>query len=98
MDSAAKHAVIREWIDPEERITVDLVDEKDVSAVLTGCTNEHVDLSLDTRLLHLRQQLCVSMSQVMVGEDPTHYTRDSEKPLRHARLRLMMLQHHPEWT
>ena len=98
MDSAAKHAVIREWIDPEERITVDLVDEEDVSAVLTGCTNEPVDRSLDTRFLHLRQQLCVSMSQVMVGEDPTHYTRDSEKPLRHARLRLMMLQHHPEWT
>ena len=59
MDSAAKHAVIREWIDPEERITVDLFDEKDVSAV-------------DTRFFHLRQQLCVSMSQGMVGEDPTH--------------------------
>lgn len=98
MDNAAKLEVIRKWIDPEERVTVDFLDEKGVSAVITECTNEHVDLLLETRFLHLKQHLCVPMGKVMVGEDQTHYTRDPEKPLRHSRLRLMIRQSRPQWT
>jgi hypothetical protein len=98
MNSVAKFEVIREWVDPEERVTVDFLDEKDVPAVITECTVEHVDLLLETRFLHLKQHLCVPMGKVTVGEDQTHYTRDPEKPLRHSRLRLMIRQSRPQWT
>ena len=97
MDNRAKLEVIREWIDPEELVTVDFLDTKGLNAVITGCTNEHVDLLLETRFPHMKQYLCVPMRQVVVGEDRTHYTRDPEKPLRYGRLRLMILQNRPEW-
>jgi len=98
MDNAAKVEVIRKWIDPEERVTVDFLDAKGLNAVVTGCTTEHVDLLLESRFAHLKQHVCVPMSKVTVGEDQTHYTRDPEKPLRHSRLRLMILQSRPQWT
>jgi hypothetical protein len=98
MDSAAKLEVIREWIDPEELVTVDFLDKKNLNAVITGCDAEHVDLYLDTHFPHMKQHLCVPMSQVMVGKDRTHYTRDPEKPLRRCRLRLTILQNRPAWT
>ena len=98
MDNAAKLEVIREWIDPDERVTVDFLDAKGVSVVITDCTLEHVDLLLETRFLHLKEHVCVPMSKVVVGEDQTHYTRDPEKPLRHVRLRLTILQNRPQWT
>jgi len=98
MDNAAKLEAIREWVDPQERVTVDFLDEKGVTAVITECTNEYVVLSLEPRFLHLRQHLCVPMRQVEVGVDQTHYTRDPEKPLRHSRLRLMICQSRPHWV
>jgi|SRR5947208_16612668 len=98
MDNEAKLEVIREWIDPDERVTIDFLDEKGVTSVITGCTTEHVDLLLETRSVHLKQHVCVPMSKVVVGEDPTHYTRDPEKPLRHGRLRLKILDNCPRWT
>lgn len=97
MDSAAKREAIREWIDPEERVTVDFLDANGLSAVITGCTNEHVDLALETRFPHMKQHLCVPMGQVVVGEDHTHYTRDPEKPLHYIRLRLIILAKRPQW-
>ncbi len=98
MDNAAKLEAIREWVDPQERVTVDFLDEKGVTAVITECTNEYVVLSLEPRFLHLRQHLCMPMRQVEVGVDQTHYTRDPEKPLRHSRLRLMICQSRPHWV
>ena len=98
MDNAAKLKVIRPWIDPEERVTVDFVDQRDLNAAITGCTTEHVDLSLETHFPHLKQHLSVPMREVEVGEDRTHYTRDPEKPLRYERLRLIISQNRPQWT
>ena len=98
MDNASKQATIRQWIDPEERVTVDFLDEKDLNAVITGCTAEHVDLLIQTRFPHLKQHVCVPLGKVVVGEDPTHYTRDPEKPLRYARLWLIISQNRPPWT
>jgi hypothetical protein len=96
MDNGAKLELIRKWIDPEERVTVDFLDAKGLTAVITGCTAEHVDLHLDTRFPHMKQYLCVPMRQVVVGEDRTHYTRDPEKPLHYGRLRLIILQNRPQ--
>jgi len=52
MDKTTKLEAIREWIDPEERVTVDFDDENDLEAVVTGCTIEHVDLSIQTHFPH----------------------------------------------
>ncbi|HEY3196700.1 MAG TPA: hypothetical protein VGJ57_01710 [Nitrospirales bacterium] len=98
MDNAAKLEVIRQWIDPEERVTVDFVDEKDLSAVITGCTTEYVDLLIQTRFPHIKQTLWVPMREVEVGEDRTHYTRDPERPLQFERLKLLIHQKRPQWA
>jgi hypothetical protein len=98
MDNAAKLEVIRQWIDPEERVTVDFVDEKDLNAVITGCTTEYVDLLIQTRFPHIKQTLWVPMGEVEVGEDRTHYTRDPEKQLQYERLRLVIHQKRPQWV
>jgi hypothetical protein len=98
MDNAAKLEVIRPWIDPEERVTVDFVDERDLNAVIAGCTTEHVVLSLEIRFPHLKQHVSVPMREVEVGVDRTYYTRDPEKPLRYGRLRLMIHQKRPSWV
>lgn len=98
MDNAAKCEKIREWIDPEERVTVDFLDELDLSAMVTRCTTEHVDLYIQTRFPHLKQKLYIPLSDVVVMEDPTHYTRDPEKPLRHERLKLVINMKRPPWT
>ena len=98
MDNAAKLEAIRAWIDPEERVTVDFLDEQGLDAVIAGCTTEHVDLYLDTHFPHMKQHLCVPMHEVEVGEDRTHYTRDPERPLRYARLKLWVRQKRGQWV
>jgi len=98
MDNSTKCEKIRDWIDPEELVTVDFLDEKDLSAVVTGCTTEHVDLYIQTRFPNLKQTLCIPLSDVVITEDPSHYTRDPEKPLRHERLKLEISTKRPQWT
>ena len=96
MDNTVKCEKIREWIDPEERVTVDFLDEKDLNAMVTGCTTEHVDLALQTHFPHLKQTLCIPLSDVSITEDPSHYTRDPEKPLQHERLKLVINTNRPQ--
>ena len=98
MDNAAKLEMIRQWIDPEERVTVDFIDEKDLSAEITACTSEYVDLLIQTRFPHLKQTLWVPMRDVEVDVDRTHYTRDPEKPLQYERLRLIIHQKRQQWV
>jgi len=97
MDNTTKLEVIREWIDPEERVTVDFDDEKDLEAVVTGCTIDHVDLSIQTHFPHLKQTVCIPLNDVALTEDPSHYTRDPEKPLRYGRLKLVIHQKRLQW-
>ena len=84
-----KAATIRKWIDPEERITVQFDDQRDLSAEVTGCTDQVVSLSLDTAVPHMRQEITLPLSAVEVSEDLSHYTRDPERPLKRARLMLL---------
>jgi hypothetical protein len=85
-----KTAAIKKWIDPEERITVQFDDERDVNAEVTGCTDQLVSLALDTTVPHMRQELSLPLSTVEVSEDFTHYTRDPARPLRRKRLMLIV--------
>lgn len=84
-----KAAAIRKWIDPEERITVQFDDQRDLSAEVTGVSDQLVSLSLDTAVPHLRQEISLPLSTVEVSKDLSHYTRDPERPLKRERLMLI---------
>ncbi|HEY5627719.1 MAG TPA: hypothetical protein VIR79_07215 [Nitrospira sp.] len=81
---------IAPWIDPEERVTVHFLDQRDLSAEITSCNYELVDLSIETNVPHMRQQISVPLSRTELSEDLSHYTRDPERPLKHRRLMLII--------
>lgn len=87
--NSQKAATIKQWIDPEERVTVQFDDQRDISAEVTGCNDQLVSLSLDTAVPHLRQEISLPLSAVEVAEDFTHYTRDPARPLERKRLMLI---------
>jgi hypothetical protein len=90
MTNEEKVRKIAPWIGPEERVTVRFLDERDLDAEVTGCNNELVDLSIETRVPHMRQQISVPLSRTDISEDLSHYTRDPERPLKHRRLMLVI--------
>ncbi|HSA84668.1 MAG TPA: hypothetical protein VLE46_00685 [Nitrospira sp.] len=87
---ADKAALITPWINPEERVTVQFDDQRDINTIVTGCSERLVDLELETNIPHIRQKLSIPLSEVEVSEDPTHYTRDPDKPLEFKRLLLIV--------
>jgi hypothetical protein len=95
MTNEEKQNRIRAWINPEERITVHFLDAPDVNTTVTGCTDQSVDLSIETRVPHLKQKISVPLSQVEVTEDFSHYTRDPERPLQQQRLMLVINEQRP---
>lgn len=48
MESSEKAEIIRRWIDPQERITVDFEDERDLSAEVVECDGLTVTILLQT--------------------------------------------------
>jgi hypothetical protein len=90
MSHADKVALITPWINPEERITVQFDDQRDINTIVTGCSERLVDLELETTVPHLRQKLSIPLSEIEVSEDPSHYTRDPSRPLQHKRLLLIV--------
>ena len=90
MTNEEKLKAIRPWIDPEERVTVNFLDEQGLNAEVTGCTDELVDLSLETRVPHIKQHISVALRRTDVSDDFSHYTRDPDRPLKHRRLMLVI--------
>jgi hypothetical protein len=90
MTNEEKVKKIAPWIDPEERVTVHFLDQRDLNAEVTGCNYELVDLSIETHVPHMRQQISVPLSRTDISEDLSHYTRDPERPLKHRRLMLVI--------
>ena len=95
MTNEEKEKLIRPWIDPEERITVQFLDAPDLNAEVTGCTERLVDRSIETHVTHMKQHLSLPLSQVEVSEDSSHYTRDPERPLQESRLMLVIKEKRP---
>lgn len=95
MTTKEKLECIRPWIDPEERITVHFLDAPDLNTEVTKCTEQLVDLSIETQVPHITQNISVPLSQVEVSEDISHYTRDPERPLQHKRLMLIINKKRP---
>jgi hypothetical protein len=90
MTNEEKVEKIRQWIDPEERITVHFRDEQDLNATVTDCNAKLVDLSIETHVLHVTQRISVPLSRTEVSEDLSHYTRNPDRPLKHRRLMLVI--------
>jgi len=95
MTNEEQMQAIRPWINPEERVTVNFLDQTDLNAEVTGCNDELVDLSLETRVPHVKQQISVALRRMDVSEDPSHYTRDPDQPLTHRRLMLTVHDQRP---
>ena len=53
MTNEEKEKCIRPWINPEERVTVRFLDATDLNTIVTGCTDQSVDLSIETHVPHL---------------------------------------------
>ncbi|MDN5942230.1 MAG: hypothetical protein L0H94_10140 [Nitrospira sp.] len=95
MTNEEKKMRIRKWIAPDERVTVEFLDAPDLNTTVTGCTDQLVDLSIETHVLHMPQHISVPLSQVEVSEDHSHYTRDPERPLQRQRLMLVIDEKRP---
>jgi len=83
-----KLKAIHPWIDSEERVTVSFLDEQNLNAEVTGCTEVLVHLSLETHVPHFKQHISIPLRQTEISEDPSHYTRNPNRPLKHCRLML----------
>ena len=95
MTNEEKMVAIRPWIDPEERVTVNFLDEQDLNAEVTDCSDVLVDLSLETRVPHIKQHISIPLRSTEVSEDPSHYTRDPDRPLKQSRLMLLINDKRP---
>jgi len=96
MDGQEKAKLIQPWINEEERVTVDFVNEKDLNAKVIDCTDQVVELELETAAPHMKQRLILPLREIQVGEDRSHYTRDPDEPVRHSRLRISSRQERPK--
>ncbi|MDH5669519.1 MAG: hypothetical protein OEY86_16085 [Nitrospira sp.] len=95
MTNLEKRKQIIPWINPEERVTVHFLDERDLTAEITGSSDELVDLSIQTQVPHMKQRISIPLSHTEVSEDLGHYTRDPERPLKRRRLMLVVDQNRP---
>lgn len=96
MESSGKTAIIRQWIDPEERVTVDFQDERDLNAEVIECDDQTVTLLLETAFPHYKQHVTLPLSMVSIGEDKGHYTRNPDKPVHYGRLRITVNEARPQ--
>ncbi|MDT3779625.1 hypothetical protein PJI16_18850 [Nitrospira sp. MA-1] len=95
MTNDEKKNEISRWLNPEERVTVQFLDAQDLNTEVTGCTEQLVDLSIETQVSHMKQHLSIPLSKVELSEDFSHYTRDPERPLQLSRLKLVINEKRP---
>jgi hypothetical protein len=95
MDSKDKIKKIVPWIDPEERVTAHFLDERDLVAEVTDCTEQVADLSIAPRVPHMKQRVSVPLSCTEVSEDLGRYTRDPARPFKRNRLMLVVDENRP---
>lgn len=95
MTNEEKVKKIVQWIDPDERVMVQFLDVQDLNAEVTGCSDQSVDLAIETHVPHVSQRISLPLSQLEVAEDPSHYTRDPDRPLQRRRLLLVVNEKRP---
>ncbi|MDH4369746.1 MAG: hypothetical protein OEV99_07840 [Nitrospira sp.] len=95
MDNKDKIKKIVPWIDPEERVTAHFLDETDLVAEVTGCTEQVADLSFAPCLPQMKQYVSVPLSRTEVSEDLGRYARDPACPFKRNRLMLVVDENRP---
>ena len=95
MTNEEKMEKVIQWVDPEERVTVQFLDVQDLNAEVTGCSDQSVDLAIETHVPHIKQRISLPLTQLEVADDPTHYTRDPDRPLKRRRLMLVVNEKRP---
>lgn len=75
MTKEEKETRIRPWIDPEERVTVHFLDAPDLYTTVTGCTDQLVDLSIETHVPYMPQHISVPLSRLR-WQKTSHTTRE----------------------
>ena len=95
MTNEEKRSQIGQWINPEERVTVHFLDEQDLTAEITSCSDMLVDLAIETHIPFMKQRILVPLSHMGVSEDLSNYTRDPERPLNRRRLMLAVNEKRP---
>ena len=95
MTNKEKVEKIAPWIAPDERVTVRFLDVQELNAEVTGCSDQSVDLAIETHVTHMKQRISIPLSQLEVSEDPSHYTRDPDRPLKRRRLMLIVDEKRP---
>jgi hypothetical protein len=95
MTNEEKLKAIHPWIDSEERVTVNFLDEQGLNGEVTDCNDVLVDLSLETHVPHLKQHISIPLRHAEVLEDLSHYTRNPNRPLKHRRLMLVINDKRP---
>ncbi len=95
MDNQRKVDVIKPWIKPEERVTVDFKDAHGFNAQIAGCTSNVVHLIFQDAFPHMKERVTIPLRNIEVDEDPFHYNRDPSAPIRN-RLRLRIDQNRPD--
>ncbi len=96
MTNPQKANLIKPWINPAERITVDFTDIRGLTAQVLGCTENVVHLAFPETFPHMKDRVTIPLRKVHVGEDRSHYTRDPQSPIQWGRLRLRIEQKHPD--
>src|SRR5437879_1520848 len=61
MTNEDKEKRIRQWIDPEERVSVPFLDALDLNATVANCTTQLVDRSIETHVPSLTQDIAVPL-------------------------------------
>lgn len=95
MTNQEKADLIQPWINPDERVSVDFTDVKGLNAMVEGCTENVVHLIFQESFPHVKERVTLPLRLVTVDEDPYHYTRDPDTPIR-RRLRLQADQKRPD--
>lgn len=65
MTNEDKQTRIRPWIDQEARITVHFIDAPALNTIVTNCTDQLVDLSIETQVPSMRQNISVPLSSMV---------------------------------
>ena len=95
MTNHEKAEMIKPWVNPEERISVDFEDAKGLNAIVEGCTENVVHLIFQEPFPHVKERVTLPLRLVTVDEDPYHYTRDPDAPIQ-RRLRLRVEENRPD--
>ncbi len=90
MTNEEKATHIRSWIDRAEGVKVHFRGERDLNAIVTGCSDVLVDLSIETSTPFMRQTIHVPLSRTEVSETQGSPVQDPEPPLEGRRLTLFV--------